>query len=90
MADSVITPFMPPKTVKRPVNTINPIAPYQKGKPRRLFMKIPPVNAVTLTLVSTYAISVMIESHEPVRGVYLFFKKSGIVMIFPNLLFINW
>ena len=53
IADRVITPFIPPKTVKIPVSTIKPIAPYQKGRPRRLSIKIPPVNAVTLTLVST-------------------------------------
>ena len=32
-------------------------------------MKIPPVSAVTLTLVKMYATSVMIDSQEPVRPV---------------------
>ena len=69
MADKVITPFMPPKTVNTAVMAISPIAPYQKGRPRRYSKKIPPVNAVTETFVRTYAINVMIESQEPVRCV---------------------
>lgn len=53
MADMVITPFMPPKMVNTAVTKIRPRAPYQKGMPNRYSKKIPPVKAVTLTLVST-------------------------------------
>ena len=53
MADSVITPFIPPKTVKTAVMAIRPMAPYQKGRPNRYSKKIPPVKAVTETFVST-------------------------------------
>ena len=31
MVESVITPFIPPKTVNTAVMAIRPIAPYQKG-----------------------------------------------------------
>jgi hypothetical protein len=47
----VITPFIPPMTVKMAVTAIRPRAPHQKGRPMRYSKKIPPVNAVTLTLV---------------------------------------
>ena len=53
MAESVITPFMPPKTVNTAVTAIRPMAPYQNGRPSRYSKKIPPVKAVTDTLVST-------------------------------------
>ena len=53
MADKVITPFIPPNTVNTAVIAIRPIAPYQNGRPRRYSKKIPPVNAVTETLVNT-------------------------------------
>ena len=69
IADRVMTPFMPPNIVNTAVITIRPIAPYQKSSPIRYSKKIPPVKAVTETFVSMYAISVMIESHEPVRWV---------------------
>jgi 8-oxo-dGTP diphosphatase len=51
--ERVITPFMPPKTVNTAVMAIRPMAPYQNGMPRRNSKKMPPVNAVTLTFVST-------------------------------------
>jgi hypothetical protein len=51
IADIVITPFIPPNTVNIAVIAIRPSAPYQKGSPNRYSKKIPPVNAVTLTLV---------------------------------------
>ena len=41
IAESVITPFIPPNTVKMPVSTIRPIAPYQNGRPNRNSRKIP-------------------------------------------------
>ena len=69
MVESVITPFMPPNTVNTAVMTIRPMAPYQKGMPRRYLKKIPPVKAVTLTFVRTYATKVIIDSQEPVRWV---------------------
>ena len=53
MAESVITPFIPPKTVKIAVMKIRPIAPHQNGSPSRYSKKIPPVNAVTDTFVNT-------------------------------------
>ena len=53
MVESVMTPFMPPNTVKMAVMAMRPMAPYQKGMPRRNLKKIPPVKAVTLTFVST-------------------------------------
>ena len=53
MVESVMTPFIPPNTVKIPVSTISPIAPYQNGNPSKNSKKIPPVKAVTLTFVST-------------------------------------
>ena len=53
MVDNVITPFIPPKTVKTAVMAIRPIAPYQKGRPSRYSKKIPPVKAVTETFVNT-------------------------------------
>ena len=53
MEERVITPFMPPKTVNTAVMAIRPMAPYQNGMPRRNSKKMPPVNAVTLTFVST-------------------------------------
>ena len=53
MVDKVITPFIPPKTVKIAVMAIRPIAPYQKGISSRNLKKIPPVKAVTETFVST-------------------------------------
>ena len=49
--ESVITPFIPPNTVKTAVRTIRPIAPTQKLRPQRYSKKIPPVRAVTLTFV---------------------------------------
>ena len=51
MVDNVITPFIPPNTVKMVVRIIKPMAPAQKFKPQRYSKKIPPVRAVTLTLV---------------------------------------
>ena len=36
MAESVITPFIPPKTVKIAVMKIRPIAPHQNGSPTGL------------------------------------------------------
>ena len=69
MAESVITPFIPPNTVKIAVMTIKPMAPYQNGIPRRYSKNIPPVNAVTLTFVRIYATRVMMDNHEPVACV---------------------
>ena len=51
IVDNVITPFIPPNTVKMVVRIIKPMAPAQKFKPQRYSKKIPPVRAVTLTLV---------------------------------------
>ena len=51
MVESVITPFIPPNTVKMVVRMIRPMAPAQKFKPQRYSKKIPPVRAVTLTFV---------------------------------------
>jgi hypothetical protein len=53
MAESVITPFIPPNTVKIAVIKIRPIAPHQNGSPSKYSKKIPPVNAVTDTFVNT-------------------------------------
>lgn len=53
MADSVITPFMPPNTVNTAVMAMRPMAPYQNGSPSRYSKNMPPVNAVTDTFVST-------------------------------------
>ena len=53
MAERVITPFIPPKTVKTAVMAMSPMAPYQNGRPNRYSKKMPPVKAVTDTLVST-------------------------------------
>ena len=69
MAERVITPFIPPKTVNIAVIKINPIAPYQKGMPSKYSKNIPPVKAVTLTFVRMYATSVIIDNHEPVACV---------------------
>ena len=69
MAERVITPFIPPNTVNTAVMAIRPMAPYQNGSPSRYSKNMPPVNAVTDTLVSTYAMSVIIDSQEPVRCV---------------------
>ena len=51
MADMVITPFIPPNTVKMAVTAMRPRAPHQKGRPMRYSKKIPPVKAVTETFV---------------------------------------